>query len=82
MDDKIKQYVALIGGFLGALLLFLGNIGASFDWFTLESIDSFVVTLGAFIALVFATYGIYKNSYRLSEKAKRQEDLLKKRGLK
>ena len=38
-----KDFTILLGGFLSALLLFLGTIGISFDWFTQQSIDAFVV---------------------------------------
>lgn len=82
MDDKIKQYVALFGGWLSAVLLFLGTLGFAFDWFNQESIDALIVVLGASVPFVVAMYGVYKNSYRLSEKTKRQEDELKKKGLK
>lgn len=82
MDDKLKQIIALFGGWLSAILLFLGVVGLSFDWFNQESIDAFVVVLMATVPLVVALYGIYKNTYRLSDKAKRQEEELKRKGLK
>lgn len=82
MDDKLKQIIALFGGWLSAILLFLGVVGLSFDWFNQESIDAFVVVLMATVPLVVALYGIYKNTYRLSDKAKRQEQELKRKGLK
>lgn len=82
MDDKLKQIIALFGGWLSAILLFLGVVGLSFDWFNQESIDAFVVVLMATVPLVVALYGIKKNSYLLSQKAKRQEAELKRKGLK
>ena len=82
MNDNIKQFTALIGGFLGALLLFLGTVGISFGWFTQDSIDAFVVLLGAGLSLGFTLYGVYKNSYKLSPKARKQDDELKRKGLK
>ena len=82
MDDKLKQIIALFGGWLSAILLFLGVVGLSFDWFNQESIDAFIVVLMATVPLVVALYGIYKNTYRLSDKAKRQEEELKRKGLK
>lgn len=82
MDDKLKQIIALFGGWLSAILLFLGVVGLSFDWFNQESIDAFVVVLMATVPLVVALYGIKKNSYLLSQKAKRQEEELKRKGLK
>lgn len=82
MDDKAKQYIGLFGGWLSTVLLFLGVIGQSYGWFNQESIDAFIMMLIASVPLVGGLYGVYKNSYRLSEKAKRQEELLKHRGLK
>lgn len=81
-EDKLKQYVALFGGFLSAVLLFLGTINIKFEWFTVDSINAFVVVLMAAVPFVLAGYGVYKNSYLLSKKAKKQEDALKREGLK
>lgn len=82
MEDTLKQYVALFGGWLSAILLFLGTIGFAFDWFHQESIDAFIVVLTASVPFVVAMYGVYKNSYKLSKKAREQDEELKKRGLK
>ncbi|MGE7545080.1 phage holin [Sporosarcina newyorkensis] len=82
MDDKLKQYFALFGGWLSAILLFLGTLGLSFEWFNQESIDAFVVVLIASVPFIVVMYGVWKNSYRLSNKAKRQEEELKRKGLK
>lgn len=82
MDDKLKQYIALFGGWLSAVLLFLGTLNIQFEWFTTESIDAFVAVLVAAVPFIIVIYGVYKNSYRLSEKAKQQERVLKQRGLK
>lgn len=76
-----KDIVTLLGGFLTALLLFLGAIGISFDWFTQDSIDAFVVLVGAAIALVINLYAVWKNTY-VSKKAQEQDELLKKHNLK
>lgn len=80
--EKFKQYVALFGGWLSAVLLFLGTLNIKFQWFTQDSIDAFVVVLGASGPFVLILYGVYKNTYRLSEKAKQQEYVLKQKGLK
>ena len=80
--DKLKQYVALFGGWLSAFLLFLGTLNVSFDWFNQESIDAFVVVLGASIPFILVLYGIWKNTYLVRKKAKAQENLLKRNGLK
>ena len=71
-----KDFTTLLGGFLSALLLFLGTIGISFDWFTQESIDAFVVLIGAAIALGVNAYAVWKNTY-VSKKAKEQKQVLK-----
>lgn len=36
--DKTKQYVALIGGALGALLLFFQSLGYQVEWFNEDTI--------------------------------------------
>jgi len=71
-----KDFTILLGGFLSALLLFLGTIGISFDWFTQQSIDAFVVLVGAAIALGVNGYAVWKNTY-VSKKAKEQKKVLK-----
>ena len=80
--DKLNQLIAFVGGMLGALLLFLKSIGIDFAWFTDESINTFIHWLTSLVPLVLIGYGIYKNQYLLSEKAKKQEEVLKDRGLK
>lgn len=82
MDEKLKEYIALFGGWLSAVLLFLGTLGLSFDWFNQESIDAFVVVLMASVPFVILLYGVWKNTYLISRKAKRQEAELKRKGLK
>ncbi len=67
---------------LSAVLLFLGTLNVKFDWFNQESIDALEVVLMASVPFAIAIYGVYKNSFRLSEKAKKQELELKRRGLK
>lgn len=76
-----KDIVTLVTGFLSALLLFFGTVGISFKWFTIESIDAFGVLLGAFVALVGASYAVWKNTY-VSKKAKVQKKALEREGLK
>lgn len=80
--DKVKQLVAMIGGFLGSLLLALQVVGIEFGWFTQESIDAWMAVLLAGIPLIFAFYGVWKNQYIVTDKAKKQEEKLKKEGLK
>lgn len=80
--DKLKQYIGLFGGWLSAVLLFLGTLNIKFEWFNADAISAFMIVLTASIPFVIALYGVYKNTYRLSDKAKRQEQLLKRNGLK
>ena len=82
MDDKLKQYIALFGGLLSAILLFLGTLNVEFEWFNMESIGALEGVLIAAVPFALLIYGVYKNTYVLSEKAKKQERALKQRGLK
>ncbi|WP_342387193.1 phage holin [Salinicoccus bachuensis] len=81
-QDKVKQLVAMIGGFLGALFLALQGMGIHFDWFNQEVIDLWIQVLMTGIPLAFAFYGIWKNTFLVTEKARDQEEELKKQGLK
>lgn len=80
--DKAKQFVGLIGGFLGALYLALTASGIELLWFNPDTINTWMAVLNAGIPLAFIAYGIYKNQYLLSEKARKQEEELKRKGLK
>ncbi|WP_349730462.1 phage holin [Peribacillus frigoritolerans] len=80
--DKAKQYIAMIGGVLGALLLFFQALGLDISWFNENTIAAFLNVLLAIVPLAFALYGIYKNQYLLTRKALNQEKALEKQGLK
>lgn len=80
--DKLKQLVALIGGWLSAVLLFLQSLGIEFGWFNEETIGTFSEVLIATVPFILVTYGVYKNSYVITKEAKEQEEELKKKGLK
>ena len=82
MDDKLKQYIGLFGGWLSAVLLFLGTLNVKFEWFNQESIDAFVVVLIAAVPFFLIIYGVWKNTYLVRKRAKEQERVLKNRGLK
>jgi len=58
-----KDIFTLLGGFLTALLFFFGTIGVSFDWFTTESINAFVILVSAFAALAVNAYAVWKNTH-------------------
>ena len=80
--DKLKQYIGLFGGLLSAVLLFLGTLNVEFKWFNTSSIESFTAVLIALIPFVIAIYGVWKNSYILTQQARYQEKVLKDKGLK
>ncbi|MEK4403420.1 phage holin [Sporosarcina sp. FSL K6-6792] len=82
MDDKLKQYIGLFGGLLSAILLFLTTLNIEFEWFNTDSIGAFEGVLIAAVPFALLVYGVYKNSYVFTEKAKKQERALKQRGLK
>ena len=80
--DKIKQYIAFLGGALGGVLLFLQSLGLELVHFNNDTINAFTEMLLSFVPLILIGYGIWKNQYIVTHKAKNQEDLLKKRGMK
>lgn len=80
--DKLKQYVGLFGGLLSAILLFLGTLNIEFEWFNVDSIGAFEGVLIALVPFILLIYGVYKNSYIITDKAKKQEEELKRKGLK
>lgn len=80
--DKVKQYIALFGGLLSAILLFLQSLGINLTWFTDDTINAFVEVLVNAVPFVLVVYGVYKNTYIVTKKAKEQEKALEKKGLK
>lgn len=68
--DKLKQYIGLFGGLALAVFLFLHTIGIQFTWFNPTSIDAFSGELVGAIPFVLIVYGVFKNSYIITEKAK------------
>ena len=80
--DKIKQYIAFLGGALGGILLFLQSLGIELTHFNNDTISAFTEMLLSFVPLILVGYGIWKNQYIVTNKAKNQEDLLKNRGMK
>ncbi|MGY3718815.1 phage holin, partial [Sutcliffiella cohnii] len=78
-----KDVITLLGGFLTALLMFLGTVGISFDWFNEESINAFVLLISSLVALVVNLYAVWKNTYtsknaQLQKKALQAQGLIKK----
>ncbi|CAM3668768.1 phage holin [Mesobacillus zeae] len=72
-----KDIFTLLGGFLSAVLLFVGSTGVSVEWFTQISIEAFVFMVSAGSALAINFYAIWKNTY-VSKKAKEQKEFLER----
>jgi SPP1 phage holin len=72
-----KDTIILLGGFLTALLALFSTLNISFEWFTKESIDAFVIALTAFVAFAVNVYAIWKNTHvKTKLKAKKQKENL------
>lgn len=76
------QFIGLFGGLLSAVLLFFGTLNVEFKWFNTASIESFTTVLIASVPFALAIYGVWKNNYILTQKAKTQEKVLQRNGLK
>lgn len=76
-SDKLKQYIAMFGGFVGALYLALNASGISAEWINPEKVDLWLNVLNAGLPFVLVAYGVYKNTYLVTKKAKEQEQTLK-----
>lgn len=81
-EDKLKQYIALFGGLLSAILLFLQALGIDLTWFTDETIDALINVALAAVPFALVIYGVWKNTYIVTKKARQQEENLKEKGLK
>lgn len=81
-EDKLKQYIALFGGLLSALVLFLRAIGIELAHFNDDAIEAFTNVALAAVPFILVVYGIYKNTYVITKKARAQEEKLKEEGLK
>ncbi|MGX7596277.1 phage holin [Planococcus plakortidis] len=80
--DKIKQVIAAVGGVLSALYLFFQAIDVELAHFNEMTIEAFIGFLTALIPLILIGYGIWKNQYLVTKKAKEQEEALKRARLK
>ncbi|WP_239740524.1 MULTISPECIES: phage holin [unclassified Mammaliicoccus] len=81
-SDKLKQYIAMFGGFVGALYLALNASGISAEWINPEKVDLWLNVLNAGLPFVLVAYGVYKNTYLVTTKAKKQEEKLKELDMK
>lgn len=80
--EKIKQYVAMLGGALGGIYLFLKSLELEFKHFNEVTIESFMTMLTLVIPFIFVLYGVYKNQYLITRKARKLEEEQIKRRLK
>ena len=80
--DKTKQFVALVGGFLGSLYLALNASGISAEWINPQKVDAWVNVLNTGIPIALTFYGVYKNTFIITDKAKKQEEMLKQKDMK
>ena len=79
--DANKDLIRQIAAILVALSGFLGVLGYQFEWLTEESINSFIVLLYAVAGFGYTAYEIYKNHFA-GKRARKQNEVLKKEGLK
>ncbi|MDU7037286.1 MAG: phage holin [Staphylococcus simulans] len=82
MEDKIKQFIGLIGGFLGALYLALNTSGISAEWINPQKVDAWINVINTGLPLALVSYGIWKNTFIIKKSARDQEKYLKEKGLK
>ena len=61
--DKNKGIIMQLSGVLSSLLLLFGTLNIEFSWFTQESINAFVLFIGAFAAFGISAWTTYKSSY-------------------
>lgn len=80
--ENAKELATLITGWLTALMGFLATLNIKFEWLTEASINAFGVFVVATITLVVSAYAIYKNTFVITKKAKKQKEELKRKGLK
>lgn len=82
MEAKTSEVITLLGAALSALLLFLQSLGLELTWFTDKTIELFVNSLIATATFSLTLYGVYKNTYVLTKKARKQNKVLQDKGLK
>lgn len=80
-SDKVKGLIHQILGILLAFSAFAGVAGLGMEWLDEKLINSFGVLLYAVAGFGYTAYTIYKNHFS-GRKAQRQNEELKKKGLK
>ena len=81
-SDKLKQYIGLFGGMLGALYLALKASGIEVPFLMPEKLDAWQNFATSIVPFVIAIYGVYKNTYVILSHSKAQEEYLKENNLK
>ena len=80
--DKIKQYISQFGGMLALLYLALQASGIEVEYLNPDHVQPWINFLMVFIPALIGLYGVYKNSYILRKKSRKQEKVLKDNNLK
>lgn len=81
-QDKIKQYIGFFGGFLGALYMLLKQYGIQADYIDPDKQNAIVAFLDTVVPFLMVSYGVWKNTYIATSKARKQEKVLQDAGLK
>ncbi|MEJ7506975.1 phage holin [Staphylococcus simulans] len=80
--DKLKQWIGLVGGMLSTFYLAMKANGVDVTFLDPDKLEAWQNFLTTCIPLILAFYGVYKNTFVITKKAKDQEDYLKEKGLK
>nr|WP_263313910.1 phage holin [Mammaliicoccus sp. Marseille-Q6498] len=80
--DKIKQFIAMIGGFIGALYLALNASGITVEWLSPQKLNAWMNVLNTGIPIIFVLYGVWKNTFIFTSRSREQEKFLKQSGRK
>lgn len=70
MLDTRKDWVILLAGFLAAVKLFLSST------FNLQIPDDTIDSVVDMISFAVALFAVYKNTYAITDKAKRQKRII------
>lgn len=74
IPENVREWLVLLAGFVGALKLALASVGLHF--YTQEQADTFIAAIEALIPLVIVSYAVYKNTYVVTDKAKKEKEIL------
>lgn len=81
-SDKLKQYIGLFGGMLGALYLALKSSGIEVEFLNPDKLNAWENFFTSAVPFIIAIYGVYKNTYVIHSHSKAQEEYLKENNLK